>query len=194
MSKLEDALEFLRGVHFENSEGKAMNVCILASLSVREFLRRINIEAEVKSVGLIVKATAYEANIPLHTVGVGCNKLWNEPYKGKNWDGHLIVAVPGYIIDPTFGQIRRNAWEWIPDCAVVPRGNKLPPITMDNGQSLPVVAHWQESVIKHNYRFAATWLAYTNNKGWRDSPDYKDPSRRKAQADEMLAEWHRRAK
>jgi hypothetical protein len=185
-NNLEDALEFLRGVKFSG------NHCILASMTVRDFLRQIGFKAEVKSVELAIEATAFESNMPLYTLGVGCNKLWNQPYTGKDWDGHLVVATPGYIIDMTYYQMRRLAWQWIEDVAIVPRNDKLASVQMDNGQTLPVIAQIEEEVEEHNYKYTAKWLSYSNNKGWLTAPDYKIVSKRRGLTEELIETWKKK--
>jgi hypothetical protein len=48
----------------------------------------------------------------------------------------------------------------------------------------------------NNYKFEALWIANTSNNGWKDSPDFRDASRRKSTADDIMEGWkawnHRR--
>jgi hypothetical protein len=180
MTNLYSALEFLRGVQFTG------NHCIFTSLAVRDFLRRIGIKADVKSVALIINAS--QEGLPLHTVGIGMNKLWNEPYEGDKWDGHLIVTVPGFIIDPTFHAVRRSAWGWTPNIMVAKRGS-TPRFNSDIHPDLPVIAAVNEESPEHSYRFQAVWFSYSRNSGWRNTPDGRDPIRRQDIINEMMNAW-----
>lgn len=178
--ELGDVFPALKAIQFNGT------MCILGSLAVRDVLRRLGFEAEVKSVALRIQATAFDADVPMHSLGVGMNKLWNDPYKGKDWDGHLVVATKDWIIDPTFYAMRRKAWDWIDDVAIVPRdqGN-LDILDTDSGVRLPIIAKMIETG-DYNYKFQALWASYSANKGWRGSPDFRDHNRRKILADAIL--------
>jgi len=181
-NKLENTLEFLQGIGFTGTH------CIFTSLAVRDFLREIGVKADVRSVALIV--TAAHQGLPLHRLGVGMNKLWDDPYEGPNWDGHLIVTVPGYLIDSTFHTVRREAWSWTPDILITKRGTKLQ-IKESNYPALPIVACASMISPAHQYQFQAVWFSYTRNNGWKTAPDF-EPTRRQGLISEMLEEWRRR--
>lgn len=183
MTKLSETLELIKAVRFEG------NCCILASLSIREVLRRLGFKAEVRSVALELTASAYESNVGLHTLGVGMGKLIGEPYIGKNWDGHLIVTVENYLIDPTFYNCRRKVWDWIDNVAVVPRCKDKQTLQVRHTR-LPVLATIEEKIPDiENYQFKAVWAANSSNTGWRGSPDFRIPMRRQGFAEEILAEF-----
>jgi len=181
-NKLESALKFLQGAGFSGTH------CIFTSLAVRDFLREIGIKSDVKSVALVV--TAAHQGLPLHRLGVGMNKLWNDPYEGPNWDGHLVVTVPGYLIDPTFHAVRRKAWGGTPDVAIVKRGTK-PTLLLNDFPKLPVIATKYEHIPEHEYQFQAVWFSYTRNNDWKTAPDF-EPLRRQELIRTMWDEWERR--
>lgn len=173
---LEDALRAVKHVKFEG------NICILASLTIRDVLRRLGFAADVKSVALQVRA--WLDDIPLHTLGVGLNALWDEPYRGKDWDGHLIVTLPGFIVDPTFYCMRRDSWNWTPDVAIVSKKNAKGNGIEATRRILPAIAAWHREMPNPHYRFEAVWAA-TGNKGWLKAPDTK-PERRHDLTEEIL--------
>lgn len=186
MSRLDKALDLLRHAEFTGTH------CIFTSLAVRDFLRAIGVQAEVKSVALIVTAT--QDGLPLHSLGIGMNALWGEPYEGQNWDGHLIVTVGSeWIIDPTFHQARRAAWSWTPGVAVVERGKSPVWGLYRDVPALPVVTALSDGIPERDdYRFEAIWFAYSRNTAWKNAPDARDPKRRRGLIDEMLAVWRRK--
>jgi hypothetical protein len=106
--KLQKALDFIARVRFVDptAEANGPGACIISSLVVRDFLRKIGFEAEVRSVTFLAKAT--ENGKELHSLGIGFKK--DLGIKTRDWDGHLIVVSNGLLIDPAFPQ--RSAWNW----------------------------------------------------------------------------------
>jgi hypothetical protein len=178
VSDLQEVLDFLPAVKF------AGNCCILASLAIRDVLRRLGHPAEVRSVALNIKA--HLDGLPLHEVGVGMNALWGTPYEGKNWDGHLVTVVGDTLIDPTFYEARRESWSWVPDVAVVPKARRKPPLV---NHGLPVLARLETA--ERGYEFRADWLAYSRNRGWEKSPDHLRPERRRIIVEQVLDEYRK---
>ena len=178
---LTDALEIIKHIEIATA---VPNSCIISSLIVRDVMRGLGFPAEVKSVALELTAQGGTPVLPLYELGVGMNKLTNDPYEGKNWDGHLIVSVPGFIIDPTFGACRRTSWEWIPDIAVVPRTTTKLTLAAAS-RSLPVLALWQEHIDEYNYDFLAVWAANSFNTEWKKAPDARPDRRRELVQDAL---------
>lgn len=183
---IENVLDLMRGVHLETAKP---NSCILASMVFRDALRELGVPAEVKSVALDINASAYDANIGLHSLGVGMNKLIGEPYTGDDWDGHLIVAVPGYIIDPSFHASRRWAWSWTPDVAIIKRDTPIIHKLPTKHGYLPVIARWLETMPdRDNYKFLAQWASHSVNRGYLQAPDYRDPVRRREPVQQIVSQ------
>jgi len=186
---LEQTLELIKGLHFDGFKNGGPGYCVLGSLAVRDALRLLGFDAQVKSVACEIKAAAGEPSIGLHALCVGMNKLIGDPYHGKDWDGHLIVTVPGYIIDPSMSSMRRDAWDWVPPTAVVRRQPKIVHTLPTLHGKLPVIARWREDLPdRDNYKFEAVWASYNANQGWRNGPDYRDVSRRRALARDIVDE------
>ena len=176
-------LQLIAAIQFEGT------VCIRASLTVRDFLRRLGYAADVRSVALQVTATVDELH--LHTIGIGLNKLWGDPYRGRDWDGHLVVVTPGWLIDPTFYATRREAWSWVPSVALVRRRTLDRSIGIETEHRLlPAVAMAEkmQETPQGLYRWRAIWAATSSNQKWRHAPEaLPQPRRRDIEA--MLATY-----
>ena len=173
---LKEALDFISVFKFQ---GKMCKSCIFAALTVRDVLRRLGHHAEVRSVGLLIQAA--RENVPLGMVGVGINALIGEPYTGSNWDGHLVVTVGDWLIDPTFGNYRRQHWEWIPDVAIVTRDRSK--LIKDGAR---VIAQLQAA--ERDCQFEANWIARGRNTGWRGTPVAR-PAIRRDMIDEIVHKY-----
>lgn len=158
--------------------------CILASLTVRDFLFRIGItDAEVAPCMFAIRAR--QGEVELHTLGIGdpdWREARTEAAKGKKaagWKGHLVVKLPrhNYLIDTTLFQAKRQHWSDLPGMMAVPlqladpdmRFYGMPPISGmildddETGTTLDIL-----------------WLDQRRNKFWRTAPDGKDKRRRQA--------------
>jgi hypothetical protein len=189
MIGLENALEFVSGLRIGGDERAAFGGCIIASLAVRDFLRQIGLAGvRERPVALIIWATREGKD--LNSVGVGVNRISGLAAAPGGWDGHMVVTINDLIIDPTFYQIRRPEWDWIPDVAIVRKAPAGETFTVAPGKrSLPVLGTLSRQILE--YECCALWLSNSSNQDWRRSPN-AFLSRRKAIVSWMLASYNDR--
>jgi hypothetical protein len=80
-----------------------MRRCILAALSVRDILRRSDRpDATVAKFGLLLRRFSSD---PMREVATGDNTA---PLLPNASNAHMIVRLGNVILDPTFGQFKRD--------------------------------------------------------------------------------------
>jgi hypothetical protein len=160
--KLKVALAVVRGLKTDITRG-----CIVLSLAVRDFLRDLGFDAQVRTVVLQFIAKEQGEWLPALTVG-GRWFRGEHPYPG-GWDGHMVATLPGegLLIDPSLGEYRRPAWNWIPDIVITPllKAHELVPLA---GRKFRVLAAIEQQAGDETLS-GAMWLAHKNDK-WRGSP------------------------
>jgi hypothetical protein len=152
--------------------GKSKESCVLASLTVRDFLWRIGFkDAQCRSVYYVIRAWD-SAGQELHSIGVGDH--YQVPASHRNlhklrhdrWSGHLVVVIPSLrcVIDPTLYQVIRPQWSTLPGMIAIP--------LLDKPEQL-----WNMDVIaaleakEGDSLLAMMWLDQPGNDGWHTAPD-----------------------
>jgi hypothetical protein len=140
--------------------------CVLASLTVREFLYDIGYtRAEVRPVMTILRAR--RGGVELHSLGIGVTDQPDIERKGR-WIGHMVAVIPeeGWLIDTTlFEAASRAAWKGAIGgmAAVALETEKL------FTRNLPVLA--QYAVRNGETTFQCLWMDNPTNKRWRGVGD-----------------------
>jgi hypothetical protein len=157
--KLKAALAVVKGLKTDVTGG-----CIVLSLAVRDFLRGLGFNAQVRTVGLQFVAKEHGQWLPGLTVG-GRWFRGERPAPG-GWDGHMVATLPetGLLIDASLGEHRQAAWHWIPDVVITPllKTRELVPCA---GRELRVLASIEQQAGDETLS-GAMWLAHQNDK-WR---------------------------
>jgi len=189
MTKFERALALINATKLSALNPDQAGNCIQHALVACDFLRAVGFHAEVKSVAVYVEA--YQGDDMLHSVGCGARHLiGHDPNPERTgWDGHLVTVSKGHLIDPTFYQFRRKAWDWIPDVALL----KLIPLAERKrftfhgaSQGRPVLAGFAH--LENGYRFRALWMSTPSNNEWTKLPAAR-LDRRDYILKEMMEEW-----
>lgn len=142
--------------------GKSKESCILASLTVRDFLKRVGFkDAACRSVCMVVRALKDGEEV--HSLGTG-----HPEHKaiGNGWDGHLVVVAQGFLIDATVYQMKRPPWPELPGMIALPLiDKKLEPVF-----GLPVLSGIEgcDPVTLNNVDLV--WLDRGDG-SWRTAPD-----------------------
>jgi len=177
--------------------GKSKSSCVLTSLTVRNFLRRIGFIANVRPVFLVLQANQF--NEVLHSAGIG-DPAANGHRSGGYWNGHMVASVlvgPGrfYLIDTTLYPAHRDAWDHLPGMVAV---------SNDEGEGIarrfadakvfagltPLAGFGSEDGA--GYSFQAIYLDNPNNKSWRQGPDAHKSLERRVVVERMVetfGEW-----
>jgi len=172
---------------------KSKESCVLASLAVRDFLRKIGFKGtEVRPVVFFVNATDAKGE-QIHSLGCGYPDMEEvrrqTGVKSNGWPGHLVVSVPstGYMVDTTLYQANRDAWPDLPGMIAA----KLVPATEDDRfwGLLPLtgIAATRED----GGRLDLLWLDQPENKLWRDAGDARYRERRSNVVKQMVAAFGR---
>jgi len=108
---------------FDEQGFGSRTACILCSLAVRDFFRRIGYtDAQMTPVYLMMEARDSEGQV-IHSLGVGdhANAGQAKP-DGDGWDGHVCVRVPklSYLVDTTLYQTIRPPWAALPGMIALP--------------------------------------------------------------------------
>jgi hypothetical protein len=151
--------------------GKSKESCVLASLTVRDFLWRAGFkDAQVRTVYLMVDAHDADGQ-PLHSLGVGDHAkvptIGGKPGDtAERWSGHMVVVLPriGLLIDPTLYQTQREVWGGaVPGMVTVPlsRGGQL-----WHGMKTLAGMVWESK----QRTVRAVWFGQENER-WRHAPD-----------------------
>jgi hypothetical protein len=158
---------------------KSKESCVLCSLTVRDFLRRVGFDANVRSVATIMRATQDDKE--LHSLGIGSPEDPRVAPEGY-WTGHMVVLVDRYLIDTTLYRARRPAW---PDLA----GMMALPIAapQERGQLYGLDVITGATIGGDDgYQFDIAWLDYRKNRSWRRGPDARDRGRREPVVRRMI--------
>lgn len=187
LDKLKRALDLLDCVSLNVAVKDGGGSCILSSLIVRDFLIGVGVPAQVKSVGILVRADIGDTEL----YSVGCGGPSMQSLLGPNtkqatggWDGHLVVTAKGILIDPSFGHFRRPAWNWTPDMAFVE--------TLKDKRMFTFKDHTQKRIAaiyscerEGGYSFSAVWLSDPGNADWMTTKSAL-PERRDGAVQELV--------
>jgi hypothetical protein len=170
---------------------KSKESCVLASLAVRDFLRGIGFDAEVRSVCAIMKAVD-ACGRELHSAGVGAsNKAYGRKYPDREpdgrWNGHLVVVLPRekVLIDTTlFPLVDRPAWSDLMTGMIAlptqpPSDERLYGLRLITGLNMINEDDGRE--------FSIAWLDRPANVSWRRKGHDADRWRRRAVVDTLIA-------
>lgn len=160
--------------------GKSKRSCILASATVRDFLRSIGFsDAEMRPVTVVMMAE--RGGEILHSVGIGAP---GQPDEGDGWAGHMVVTVPSAraLIDTTLYQTRRDAWKDLSGMIAT----KLRPRPDLRYFDLMQLAGLMRG--DGDYAFRIVWLDNPENQRWRQAPD-TDPDRRRRAVAAMVEQF-----
>jgi hypothetical protein len=158
------------------------NSCVLASLTVRDFLFRAGFRDVVARPVRVLMRASREGK-ELNSVGVG----YQHEGKGdpRRWAGHMAVYSPSlnYLVDTTLFQAQRKDWPFLPGMIAVPLRDSpndqvifgLKPIT---GMSIEIP--------EDNYSFEIVWVDDPKNNTWKNAPD-RSKRRREAVVEAMLS-------
>jgi hypothetical protein len=189
MDKFEKALALINGTKLATDSDSQSGNCIQHALVVCDFLQAVGFPAEPKSVAIYVEA--YRGDTLLHSMGCGARQLLgHDPNPERTgWDGHLVVTSMGHLIDPTFYQFRRPAWEWTPDIALlhlIPRAERETFAFHGAAKERPVIAGFART--EDDYRFRALWMTTPANSEWVRMPAAR-LDRRDWIVAEMVEHW-----
>lgn len=156
---------FALGGQFAYPE-KSKESCVVASLTVRDFLRKVGF-ADAKAVPVFCVMRAFKGGKELHSVGVG--KPDDADEYGR-WSGHMVVTTSGFLIDTTLYPTIRPQWRGVmTGMMTVPlEGFDQPIFGREVIAGLNSVDPDDSSDV-----FQIMWLATPDNKRWRDGPDAK---------------------
>jgi len=141
--------------------------CVLASLTVRDFLRHLGFAAQVCPVATVVWAE--RDGQKLHSVGIGAPH--DQRRRDGYWCGHLVATVEGLLIDPTLYQAKRPAWPELPGMMAIP----LMPRPWRRGWwGLKIMA----GLDLPDGTTLVGWFDNPRNDDWRRGPDALDDKRR----------------
>jgi hypothetical protein len=155
--------------------GASFESCVLCSLTVRDFLRRIGFrDAAVRPVGVIMLAT--EGGRLVHSLGIGMppEAGGDDRQEAGHWNGHLVATAQGWLIDTTLYPAIRPAWaDAAPMMAAPMEGG---PGLRKRLYDLPclVGAAFNED----DREFCIAWLDNPDNRRWQQGPDGRDRQRR----------------
>ncbi|PTM99049.1 hypothetical protein [Mycoplana dimorpha] len=157
---------FARQPWISNPDSKKR--CILASMTVRDFLKEVGFEsAEVVSVNLEIEAKRDREYLQPLSIG---DPLSNQPEKPGHWSGHMVTRVPeaDLLIDPTLYQARRPRWMSLPGMMAAPTSSTMPrhPFNGLKGVSC-AEGDFEGGAIRMG------WYHYPTNWGWVGAPDTK---------------------
>lgn len=170
--------------------GKSKDSCVLCALTVRDFLRAINLPAHVTPVALVMWANEHGAQ--LHSLGVGAPHD-RQVIPGR-WAGHLVTTVQGWLIDCVLYQSHRPQWEQLPGMMALKVLKRDQRFTLPIYPDHPVIAGMSaRDPERATYEFAMTWLDRPENRSWREGPDARDSERRGVIVAHLLDEYRRTA-
>lgn len=161
--------------------GKSKESCILMAATVRDFLYRVGFrDASVHPVVFFIEAIRDDEVIK--QLGIGNPE--GPQHRDDAFDGHMIVKVDGWLIDPTlFHATPRPEWPTFPTMMAQPLFKGDPAI---DWFGLPVLSG---GVIEKNdqgnlVRWA--WLDQPSNDAWRDAPDWRKKFKRERVTDKLI--------
>lgn len=171
------AAELIRdiGTTFYRSFSKrwdvSMGACVAGACVIATALRRLGFEAHETPVILVRKLGDAQSLV------VGDPEDQARP---GHWVGHLTVVVGGLLIDPTFGQTRRDRFRLNADFMAA---QILAPMTVLNQLGdLPKMAEI------HAPDGAVQWFFNPKNEHWRRFPD-ADPERHRPVVDAIYSRF-----
>lgn len=152
---------------------KSKESCVLCSLAVRDFLIAIGcITAQVRPVAVVMRAL--RGGETLHSLGCGVTQGALDKRSGY-WNGHMIVAVDGWVIDTTLYRMARAQWPDLAGMLAMPIAPPyddlvygLRPLT---GVGLPMA---------NDTLFEILYLDAGANTSWQQGGDAREPWRRQA--------------
>lgn len=140
--------------------GTSRNSCVLTSLTARDILRSIGMDAEVRSVVTLLVSVEHGRRGPIHAIG-------HQSYSGPGWPGHMVTIVPSLsmLVDLTMYASDFPRWNG-------PRGmfaaemfhSEAPTI-----QGLRSLATITATTTQGSYNIA--WLDNPANTSWIKLPD-----------------------
>jgi hypothetical protein len=157
------------------------NSCVLASLTVRDFLFRAGFrDVELRPVRVLMRATRDDKE--LNSVGVGFSHGGNSA-TGR-WEGHMAVYSPSLdmLIDTTLFQAQRDQWKFLPGMIAVPL---RPAVGQQKIFDLDPITGLNIDIPEDNYSFESVWLDDPKNHSWKDAPD-RSKRRREGVVNAML--------
>lgn len=169
--------------------GVSKESCVLASLTVRDFLWRVGVkDAEVRPVYVMIRA--FDANRKeIHSLGCGDQTKFFD-IKGRyetdtptRWSGHLVVIAGGFLIDTTLYQAARPAWETLP-------GMMAMPLDYDAGKK--VLTGLVSNPDEAGTVVTVHWVEQPHNTRWRRAPD-TEKARRVQAVKQLVQAWRQTA-
>ena len=153
--------------------GHSKRSCVLCSLAVRDFLRRIGYgHATVRPVYLVVHARDAEGKA-IHSLGVGDHTALPDGNQHitdtpLDWSGHMVVTLGSWLIDTTVYQTIRPQWAELPGMMAVPLDRQDNMISAWGMKSIAgVVAKRGDDIVE------AIWFDQPYNTRWRTGGDAK---------------------
>lgn len=147
--------------------GISKESCVLCSLIVRDFLKRIGYPDAVVA-PCFVFMIAKRGEETLHSLGIGKPDDTDLPTR---WSGHMVVTIPstGYLIDLTLYQANRPQWSPLP-------GMLAMRLLKEDAEvwTFKVMAEMTAfDAEDKEYRFDMLWLSTPANDRWRFGPDFE---------------------
>lgn len=133
--------------------------CVLASLTCRDFLLELGIEAEVSPCSLRISAID-KSGKPFRHLFLGDPE---SPDAKDPLPGHMVVLADGFLVDTTIYQAIRPEWKMVPPMIAIPI-QRLP--TEVDGMS-PLASFSGE---EEGNNIFAVWLDRPEL-DWEDAPD-----------------------
>jgi hypothetical protein len=162
---------------------KSKESCVLCSLTVRDFLRAIDIPARVREVCVVMIARRGPAIV--HSLGIGApdKRIRKEPGR---WNGHMVVLIPScsLLIDTTLYPSIRPQWPMLPPMVAIPYERPAGEAELYGLRSIAGIRMQDE-----DFEFAVSWLDHPAN---RHPPDGDaEPRRRAAVVAHLVARFGR---
>lgn len=154
LTELHDAFD----THPWVGKGASRRTCVQSSLAARDFLQAEGFPAEAASVAMVIRAMKDGTQTLLHVTGMESF----QPSKGKEWRGHMVVTVDGFLIDLTAYQFRFQQCSTLPGMIVCPITKGMKPI-LGIEPLARIASREGPGCVYH-----AAWLPTPENKGWHD--------------------------
>ena len=151
--------------------GISKRSCVMASLTVRDFLRMAGFEAEVRACMFMAEAWDINGKVT-HTLGVGTPDWREGKIKRRRmsevdgWKGHLVCITGEWLIDSTLFQARRPTWPQLPGMFALPI-NRLPNVY----RGMDALATLMAGNPTNGDQVRLTWLDQRRNRYWQTVPD-----------------------
>lgn len=153
--------------------GKSKSSCVLASLTIREFLVRIGYR-DASVVPCLATVRAFLDGRQEHSLGIGRVDPGDRAPPG-HWPGHMVVSIPsaGWLIDSTLYPARRPQWQALPGMMAVPL--QVPPLRVGEFDALAGLRAERDD----GGEIELMWLHQPGNRAWRQGPDAIHAERRR---------------